>query len=293
MQITPQTAAGIAHRSGGTQFVTGDLSDPEINISYGSYYLRYLLDLYNGNEVAALAAYNAGTGNADAWGGASSEWTRSGSPRHAPTSRKCSRSGSNTGPSTPTTWGSPTRARNQTSHPKPLTSSGDPEPGLGLGEAAVAARAVAVADMAGEGVGEGVPVEAVGVLDTNRRSARGQRARFSSWRRSASGPGTPAPKVRAKRAQPPLVELGDHLAHVGFVRLPHARDLGHRVLARRGEQDPGSLAGREVLCSPRHRRFRRLPSSGCSGLTNTDGGRMTTSSVGRMRRCSTSQAGFR
>jgi peptidoglycan lytic transglycosylase len=70
MQITPETAAEIAHRSGGTQFVAGDLSDPEINISYGSYYLRYLLDLYNGNEVAALAAYNAGTGNVEAWGGA-------------------------------------------------------------------------------------------------------------------------------------------------------------------------------------------------------------------------------
>src|SRR3954452_18648352 len=70
MQITPQTAHVIERLSGGTTFVMSDLSDPEINISYGSYYLRYLLDRYDGNEVAALAAYNAGTGNVDRWGGA-------------------------------------------------------------------------------------------------------------------------------------------------------------------------------------------------------------------------------
>jgi soluble lytic murein transglycosylase len=69
MQITPQTADAIARLSGGTAFVTSDLSDPEINIRYGSFYLRHLLDRYGGNEVAALAAYNAGTGNVDQWGG--------------------------------------------------------------------------------------------------------------------------------------------------------------------------------------------------------------------------------
>jgi soluble lytic murein transglycosylase len=69
MQITPQTAHLIERLSGGTTFVTSDLSDPEINIRYGSYYLRYLLDRYGGNEMAALAAYNAGIGNADRWGG--------------------------------------------------------------------------------------------------------------------------------------------------------------------------------------------------------------------------------
>jgi soluble lytic murein transglycosylase len=69
MQITPQTANVIARLSGGTQFVTRDLSDPDINIRYGSYYLSYLLRRYDGNEVAALAAYNAGTGSVDRWGG--------------------------------------------------------------------------------------------------------------------------------------------------------------------------------------------------------------------------------
>lgn len=69
MQITPATAGDIEKRSGGTTFQVSDLSDPQINISYGTYYLRELLDRYNGNEVAALAAYNAGPGNADSWGG--------------------------------------------------------------------------------------------------------------------------------------------------------------------------------------------------------------------------------
>ncbi len=71
MQITPATARVIEHLSGGTTFRIADLSDPEVNIRYGTFYLRELLARYGGNEVAALAAYNAGPGNADRWGGAS------------------------------------------------------------------------------------------------------------------------------------------------------------------------------------------------------------------------------
>ncbi len=69
MQITPATAKDIERRSGGTTFTVKDLSDPQINISYGTYHLRDLLQLYSGNEIAALAAYNAGPGMADSWGG--------------------------------------------------------------------------------------------------------------------------------------------------------------------------------------------------------------------------------
>jgi peptidoglycan lytic transglycosylase len=67
MQITPQTARYIARLSGGTAFQQGDLATPQVNISYGAYYLRYLLKRYAGNTVLALAAYNGGEGNVDRW----------------------------------------------------------------------------------------------------------------------------------------------------------------------------------------------------------------------------------
>ena len=69
MQITPDTADTIENLSGGETFVYEDLADPELNIRYGTFYLAYLLDKYEGDVVAALAAYNAGEGNADTWGG--------------------------------------------------------------------------------------------------------------------------------------------------------------------------------------------------------------------------------
>jgi soluble lytic murein transglycosylase len=67
MQLTPQTARDIARKSGGTAFNVADLGTPQVNISYGAYYLRYLLDRYAGNETFALAAYNGGEGNVDRW----------------------------------------------------------------------------------------------------------------------------------------------------------------------------------------------------------------------------------
>jgi soluble lytic murein transglycosylase len=70
MQITPATANEIEKQSGGTTFRLVDLSDPDINIRYGTFYLRELLDRYDDNQVAALAAYNAGPTQVDGWGGA-------------------------------------------------------------------------------------------------------------------------------------------------------------------------------------------------------------------------------
>jgi soluble lytic murein transglycosylase len=70
MQITPEAAEYIEKQSGGSTFELSDLADPELNIRYGTFLLGELLERYDGDEAAALAAYNAGPGNADKWGGA-------------------------------------------------------------------------------------------------------------------------------------------------------------------------------------------------------------------------------
>jgi soluble lytic murein transglycosylase len=67
MQIEPQTALFLAKRSGATTFNTSDLNQPAVNIAYGSYYLRYLLNEYHGKVVLALAAYNGGETNVNKW----------------------------------------------------------------------------------------------------------------------------------------------------------------------------------------------------------------------------------
>ena len=67
MQVLPETAQQIAGETGGVDFVPEDLTDPEVNVRYGTYYLRTVLDQFDGDVVAAVAAYNAGAGAVQEW----------------------------------------------------------------------------------------------------------------------------------------------------------------------------------------------------------------------------------
>ncbi len=67
MQITPATGRWIAGKLNRHAFTPGDLYDPQVNLQFGTWYLRYLIDRFGGNIDFALLAYNAGPGKVDRW----------------------------------------------------------------------------------------------------------------------------------------------------------------------------------------------------------------------------------
>lgn len=67
MQILPSTAYEIANKLGIKNFSEEMLYLPQINIQFGCFYLRYLIDYYNGNITNALCSYNAGLQNVNNW----------------------------------------------------------------------------------------------------------------------------------------------------------------------------------------------------------------------------------
>jgi soluble lytic murein transglycosylase len=66
MQLLPPTAEFIAGQANRPSGAPDRLTDPDVNIAYGTWYLRYLIDRY-GTEPLALAAYNGGESNLQAW----------------------------------------------------------------------------------------------------------------------------------------------------------------------------------------------------------------------------------
>lgn len=68
MQIMPETFEWLQNmKDGEIIYSSSELLSPEINIEYGTYFLSYLLSHYDGNEMLAVAAYNAGMTNVDNW----------------------------------------------------------------------------------------------------------------------------------------------------------------------------------------------------------------------------------
>ena len=67
MQLMPATADEVAGKLGLDGWTEARLEDPEVNLRLGCAYLRELLDRFDGDEQAALAAYNAGRGNVVRW----------------------------------------------------------------------------------------------------------------------------------------------------------------------------------------------------------------------------------
>jgi len=67
MQIIEPTALWLADKMELEDFQYENITDPELNIQMGCYYVHYLLDIYEGNEENAMAAYNAGEGTVNRW----------------------------------------------------------------------------------------------------------------------------------------------------------------------------------------------------------------------------------
>ncbi len=67
MQLLPSTARWVAKKIGMKEYRLSRVNQPEVNAALGAFYLRHVLDGFNGNPVLASAAYNAGPGRARLW----------------------------------------------------------------------------------------------------------------------------------------------------------------------------------------------------------------------------------
>ena len=78
MQLLPTTASRMVHENGLNLAQPVDLYDANVNVELGTTYLKQLLAMFNGDEIRAVAAYNAGEHAVAGWNekfpGADDEW---------------------------------------------------------------------------------------------------------------------------------------------------------------------------------------------------------------------------
>ncbi len=78
MQLLPTTASRMVREHGLAIAQPVDLFDPATNVQLGTTYLKQLLAMFNGNQIRAVAAYNAGEHAVSTWNekfpGADDEW---------------------------------------------------------------------------------------------------------------------------------------------------------------------------------------------------------------------------
>jgi soluble lytic murein transglycosylase len=67
MQVIPTTGEYVAERGDFSDFNADQLWLPYLNIKFGVWYINQQLGIFDGNLLAALAAYNAGPGNVLEW----------------------------------------------------------------------------------------------------------------------------------------------------------------------------------------------------------------------------------
>ncbi len=67
MQLMPGTAAEVAKKLKMDDYTPDKILDPRTNLRLGARYLRMMLNLFDGDEHLALAAYNAGPQNVKRW----------------------------------------------------------------------------------------------------------------------------------------------------------------------------------------------------------------------------------
>jgi len=67
MQLMPSTGMWIAGKVGIEDYRIEMLTDPDVNIHLGCWYLSYLLDKFDGNLDTVTAAYNAGPRRVEEW----------------------------------------------------------------------------------------------------------------------------------------------------------------------------------------------------------------------------------